>query len=219
MPELSGDPWFELATRLRQARFYLRFLDPEYRGMPALLARTRSRAPRAGDPPRGDAAARPGRTAAAGARARRPGARDGHVDRFHAIWSELAPDVVVMTPLVVLKTSQLDLARAAIERGVRNVFAVASWDNLSSKGELTFAPQRVVVWNEVQKQEAIGAARRARRANRGHRRPGVRRVVRRRRRPPPARHFAPGSACAPTGRSCFTSVRRCSKAARPKPGS
>ena len=60
-----------------------------------------------------------------------------------------------MTPLVVLKTSQLDLARAAIERGVRNVFAVASWDNLSSKGELTFAPQRVVVWNDVQKQEAI----------------------------------------------------------------
>jgi hypothetical protein len=65
------------------------------------------------------------------------------------------PDVLVTTPLVVLKTAQIDLARAACELGVRNVFAVASWDHLSSKGDLTFQPQRVLVWNEVQKREAI----------------------------------------------------------------
>ena len=28
VPTLRGNPWWELATRLRQARFYLRFLDP-----------------------------------------------------------------------------------------------------------------------------------------------------------------------------------------------
>ena len=66
----------------------------------------------------------------------------------------MRPDVVIATPLVVLKTTQLDLLRAAIELGIRNVFAVASWDNLSSKGELTFAPQQIVVWNEVQRREA-----------------------------------------------------------------
>ena len=56
-----------------------------------------------------------------------------------------------------MKTAQLDLARAAIELGVRNVFAVASWDHLSSKSELTFSPQRVFVWNEIQKKEVVRA--------------------------------------------------------------
>jgi hypothetical protein len=63
--------------------------------------------------------------------------------------------VVILTPMVVLKTAQLDLARAAMELGIRNVFAVASWDHLSSKGDLNFSPQRVIVWNEVQKREAV----------------------------------------------------------------
>jgi hypothetical protein len=155
LPEMSGDPWFELATRLRQARFYLRFLDPRYRGMPALLARTRSRAPLpairlAETLPIG----RPGRRLLAHALSvleRATGTSAAYYDYLESV----APDLVVTTPLVVLKTSQIDLARAAIERGVRNVFAVASWDNLSSKGELTFVPQRVMVWNEVQKREAI----------------------------------------------------------------
>jgi hypothetical protein len=74
---------------------------------------------------------------------------------FHQYLRDQQPDVVVMTPLVVLKTAQLDLARAAMELGVRNVFAVASWDHLSSKTELTFAPQRAFVWNEIQKKEVV----------------------------------------------------------------
>jgi hypothetical protein len=74
---------------------------------------------------------------------------------FHPYLRQLRPDVVVLTPLVILKTSQLDLARAAAELGIRNIFAVASWDHLSSKGELTFSPQQVVVWNPVQKREAV----------------------------------------------------------------
>lgn len=155
MPEMSGDPWFELATRFRQARFYLRFLDAEYHGMPALLARTRSRAPLA--------VRRLAESLPIGAPGRRLLARGlGALERatgtaapFHTYLESVAPDVVVLTPLVVLKTSQIDLARAAVERGVRNVFAVASWDNLSSKGELSFAPQRIVVWNDVQKHEAV----------------------------------------------------------------
>jgi hypothetical protein len=62
---------------------------------------------------------------------------------------------VVLSPLVVLKSAQPDFARAACELGVRNVVAVASWDHLSSKGMMNFAPQRVFVWNETQKREAI----------------------------------------------------------------
>lgn len=156
MPPVAYDPWWELATRLRQARFYLRFLDAEYRGMPALLERARSRAPvpavrLAESIPIGHA----GRRLLARVISLLERSTGGSATTFHQYLQELRPDLVVLTPLVVLKTSQLDLARAAIERGVRNVFAVASWDNLSSKGELTFSPQQVIVWNDVQKREAV----------------------------------------------------------------
>jgi hypothetical protein len=154
-PALADDPWWELATRLRQARFYLRFLEPAYRGTPGLLARARDRAPqlaiRLAESPRLgrigrrllvrviDVLEQSTRTASA----------------FHAYLRDRQPDLLVTTPLVILKTTQLDEARAALELGVRNTFAVASWDHLSSKGELTFSPQQVIVWNDVQKREAI----------------------------------------------------------------
>jgi hypothetical protein len=35
------------------------------------------------------------------------------------------------------------------------VFAVASWDHLSSKGVLSVTPQHIIVWNDVQKREAV----------------------------------------------------------------
>ena len=154
MPPLASDPWFELTTRLRQARFYLRFLDPKYQGMPALGERARSRAPKA--------TIRLAESLPVGRLGRRVIARAIDIleratctpRAFYPYLREMRPDVVIATPLVVLKTTQLDLLRAAIELGIRNLFAVASWDNLSSKGELTFAPQQVVVWNEVQRQEA-----------------------------------------------------------------
>jgi hypothetical protein len=155
VPTLRGNPWWELATRLRQARFYLRFLDSAYRGMPALLVRTRERAPqsviRLAELP---GVGRLGRALMAGAlnvldQSTRTAAA------FHQYFRERRPDVVVLTPLVVLKTTQLDQARAALELGIRNVFAVASWDHLSSKGELTFAPQQVILWNDIQKREIV----------------------------------------------------------------
>ena len=61
----------------------------------------------------------------------------------------------MLTPLLVLKTVQPDLAHAAAELGIRTMFAVASWDHLSSKAALDCAPQQVVVWNAVQAREAI----------------------------------------------------------------
>ena len=154
-PVVADNPWFELATRLRQARFYLRFLDPRYHGTPALLARAREKTPLP--------AIRLAESLALGPTGRRLLCRSIDVlERstrtamvFRQYLHDLRPDLVVITPLVILKTAQLDLARAAMELGIRNVFAVASWDHLSSKGELTFSPQRVFVWNEVQRREAI----------------------------------------------------------------
>lgn len=155
MPDVTYDPWWELASRFRHVRFYLRFLQPEYHGTPVLLARARARAPRT--------AVRLAESARLGPAGRRLLVRLTDVlekslrtaAAFHDYLRQCRPDVVVLTPLVVLKTAQLDLARAAIELGIRNVFAVASWDHLSSKGALNVAPQQVFVWNEVQEREAI----------------------------------------------------------------
>jgi len=154
LPDLDETPWWELATRYRLARFYLRFLAPAYRDTPALRDRARRRAPRL--------AVRLAEWPPVGAAGRRLlAAMTGVLEQatrsaaaFHRYLRDRKPDVVVLTPLVVLKTTQLDLGRAATELGIRNVFAVASWDHLSSKGVLTYAPQQVFVWNETQRREA-----------------------------------------------------------------
>ena len=155
LPDVGGNPWWELATRFRQARLYLRFLGPADRSTVGLLERARKRAPAA--------AVWLGESLRLNHTARRIleravdllEATTRSAGLFHEYLREQRPDVVVLTPLVVLKTTQLDLARAANELGIRNVFAVASWDHLSSKGVLNFGPQRVFVWNDVQKREAV----------------------------------------------------------------
>jgi hypothetical protein len=153
MPTAAKTHWWELATRFRRARFYLRFFGPAYRDTPALLARARKRAPRPAVRI-AERFGRPGRWLLVRALdLLEQSTRSAAI--YHQYLREHRPDVVVLTPLVVLKTAQLDLARAAMELGIRNVFAVASWDHLSSKGELNFSPQQVIVWNEVQKREAI----------------------------------------------------------------
>ena len=152
-PITAKTRWWELATRYRRALFYLRFFHPVYRKTPALLERARKRAPR----PAAWIAE------AFGSPGRRFLERILHtLDQatrtasvFHEYLRERNPDIVVLTPLVVLKTSQLDMARAAIELGIRNVFAVASWDHLSSKAVLNAVPQRVILWNDIQKREAM----------------------------------------------------------------
>ena len=153
MPSAAKTHWWELATRFRRALFYLRFFSPAYREAPALLARARKRAP----VPAvriAEGFGRPGRYLLARAlNLLEQSTRSAAI--YHQYLREHAPDLVVLSPMIVLKTAQLDLARAALELGIRNVFAVASWDHLSSKGDLTFQPQRVIVWNEVQKREAV----------------------------------------------------------------
>ena len=153
LPAMKQDEWWDVATHFRRALFYLRFFGPAYQSTPALLARAGKRAP-----------AWAVRFAGVGGPAGRwllvriinlleQSTRTAA--HLHQYLRDHNPDLVVVTPLLVLKTAQLDLARAAIELGVRNVFAVASWDHLSSKGMLHLSPQRVLVWNDIQRQEAI----------------------------------------------------------------
>jgi hypothetical protein len=75
--------------------------------------------------------------------------------RVTAFVREQEPDVVLVSPLVDLASSLLEYLKAARHLRISTGICVASWDNLSSKGLLRFVPERVFVWNETQRQEAV----------------------------------------------------------------
>jgi hypothetical protein len=71
--------------------------------------------------------------------------------------SELQPDLVVVSPLVIIGGSgvqETEVIKAAQALGIPTVVAVASWDHLTSKGLIRLVPDAVVVWNDVQAKEA-----------------------------------------------------------------
>ncbi len=63
-------------------------------------------------------------------------------------------DLLLLTPLVELGAPQTDWLRAARRRRIPTALAVASWDNLTLKGRIRETPDRVLVWNEPQREEA-----------------------------------------------------------------
>ena len=65
------------------------------------------------------------------------------------------PDVVLVTPLVNLGSGQADWVKAARWLGIPVGYPVFSWDNLTTKGIIHAKPDRLFVWNDVQKQEAV----------------------------------------------------------------
>jgi hypothetical protein len=65
------------------------------------------------------------------------------------------PDVLVASPLIDLRSRQVEWLRAARLAGVPTLFPVASWDNLTSKGTLHDIPDRVTVWNDSHVREAV----------------------------------------------------------------
>ena len=134
---------------------YLRFLDPAYRGSPGLVERARRRTPigflRLLE---STLASRHGvrRLCAWFLRHLELAAPRRHEldDFLHA----QAPDIVLFTPLIAMQSEEQDLLAAAVEQGLRTVFCVLSWDNLSSKALLRTMPDLVTVWNNVQRDEA-----------------------------------------------------------------
>jgi len=66
-----------------------------------------------------------------------------------------APDLVLFTPLMDSNTRFIDFAKAAKQLGVKTAICVASWDNLTNKGLIQVQTDKVIMWNEFQKEEAI----------------------------------------------------------------
>jgi hypothetical protein len=64
------------------------------------------------------------------------------------------PDLLLLTPLLYFGSRQVDFVRAARQRGIPSVLGVGSWDHLTTKGLIHEVPDSVIVWNEMQRDEA-----------------------------------------------------------------
>jgi hypothetical protein len=74
--------------------------------------------------------------------------------RINAWLRSLAPDAVLVSPLIDFGSTQVDYLKSAARIGVPSGVCVASWDNLTGKGLIRVVPDRVFVWNEAQRREA-----------------------------------------------------------------
>jgi hypothetical protein len=155
-PSCEQESWFRVARKLRHGLDYLRFLEPEYAAFPKLRERARERAPRG----IGALLQAPGMNTSAGRKFLRWGL--DLLDRsmpphraMKAFLREQRPDVALFSSVTNPRAPQLDHVRVARALGIPTGVCVYSWDHLSSKTLIRALPDRVFVWNEVQKAEAV----------------------------------------------------------------
>lgn len=74
------------------------------------------------------------------------------VERFI---DDVHPDVVYVAPLVTDASRQNDVAKSTRALGLPLIGGPASWDNLTNKGQIKIRPQRLLVWNDIQRDEAV----------------------------------------------------------------
>ena len=154
-PVRRVDEWEPFVRPLRQARDYMRFLGPDYEHADKLASRGRAYAP-PGWPARfsGNGASA-GRTLIA-KRALELAEMLVPSERYYELFIRShAPDVILITPLIDFGSYQTDYVKSAHRIGIPIAFLPFSWDNLTNRGLVRLAPDRVLVWNDYQKQEAI----------------------------------------------------------------
>ena len=154
--DIRPNSWMELATAVRIWLDYLRYFELAYADAPRLRLRAAERVPallrRITDSPFVRVSGGRRLLAAALRVVERALPRQEAVD---ALIDEQAPDVVLLTPLLHLGSPQIEVLRSARSRGVRTALCVGSWDHLSSKSLIRELPDRIFVWNETQKREAL----------------------------------------------------------------
>ena len=142
--------WQHLATAVRSCDDFLRYQRPEYANAPKLRKRAEERLPRG---------LRSLMTSSHGPRlqsALRALDRSMRLDPQIARYvRDAEPDIVLVTPLVGLGSTQADYLKAAHALGVPAGLCVASWDNLTNKGLIREHPELVAVWNDAQRREAV----------------------------------------------------------------
>jgi hypothetical protein len=155
-PALDGQPWFSLARKLRLASDFVRFHDEPFTSFRKTRLNLTNQVPRL---VRRLTEARAGSSAAGrralGAVLRRAEALMPISDASLRFIDSHDPDAVLFASVSVWRAPQFDHLRAARALGRRTGICVFSWDHLSSKAFLRIVPDRVFVWNETQKQEAV----------------------------------------------------------------
>ena len=158
------DEWRDYVSLLRRSADYLRYLTPPFADARKLrarafekLVRTLSNGVR--DPRPGEAEIALALTTEEQDRLRRVLQMVGEVipaDCSLRTWLQTeAPDVVLITPLIDLGSSQAEYVKACRAVGIPVVMLLFSWDNLSTKGLIHELPDAVLVWNDRQVQEAV----------------------------------------------------------------
>ena len=150
LPSIEDEPWYDAARRMRQALDYVRALDPRYppklriraEERTARVVRWSSRVPGVG---------RPLTLAALKVFERALPTSERMVEYLRAH----KPDLVVLTSLTYSRSQQMEVLKAARVLDIPVAAAIMSWDHLSSKALLHVMPDLVIVWNEIQRQEAV----------------------------------------------------------------
>jgi hypothetical protein len=148
-PILRWGRYRRLSSALRIGLDYLRYSDPRYEATPKIRERAYERTP-----------------LLVLALARLP--FRGLLTRMLSLLERAVPrqaglddfianpraNLLLITPLIELGSPQLDYIRAARALGVPTALCVWSWDHLSSKALIRVVPDKLIVWNEVQRKEA-----------------------------------------------------------------
>jgi hypothetical protein len=155
-PVRTDDEWSWVLNRLRLGLDYLRYQQPVFDDASTLRVRARERTP--------------GAFVALGRWVRRVGGWSRRMSsaiihnvetavpqdpRIREYLESQHPDIVLLTPLIGLGSSQIEYLLAARALRIPTGVCVWSWDHLSSKALIREVPDRVFVWNDTQKQEAI----------------------------------------------------------------
>jgi hypothetical protein len=156
LPSSRHRLWYSLATGVRAALDYWRYLDPRWDHSDKLRGRAAEQAPRF--------AVALAQMPVVGSRAglallRRAFRAAERVlpapDEVTEVFRRVQPDLLMLTPLLYFRSHQVDHVRCARQLGIKTVLGVGSWDHLTTKGLIHEVPDRVLVWNEAQREEAI----------------------------------------------------------------
>lgn len=149
------DVWRPVANGIRGMQDFVRYLDPVYSDSPALRARVKRKVL-----PRLlhwldwiDSASR--KSVRRGQRILAALEQAVPVDeRMVALVRKTAPDAVLVSALVEPGSLLVEVVKCAQRVGIPTAALIASWDNLTNKGVLKIQPDRVIVWNGIQRREA-----------------------------------------------------------------
>lgn len=164
------DGWRPIAWVVRSFVDILRYADPRYRDADALRRRAASTMRKTVGGGRVDPLSRwlVLRLVAWTESKRHPG-RLGWASRLLAAVEDSIPasrrttallatrraNLVLASPVVEFASPEVEFIKSAKRLGIPCAICVASWDNLTNKGLLRVVPDRVLVWNALQRDELV----------------------------------------------------------------